>query len=180
MYATKPFYGYVNKTILTICDCLGIQRIPAFSINVVQGNFRGSFYREVCPVYSPKTLWETMFFKKKKRTGFVNFFLSPWKFNVFVNKAICNHFCHSSNDHRYCILSNSKCICGFSKLSLVRKIIHFNSNLQLHRSRFLKSCRNLVFLLMYWQSFLHKTRNDRFDIRKFSFHSSAITLSFRN
>ena len=98
---------------------------------------------------------------------------------LFVSKMIWNPFCHLSNDHRYCILSNSKCICSFSKSSLVRKIIHFNSNLHHHRNRFLKSCRNLVFPLMYWQSYLHKTRSYCFDIRKFSLHSSAITSSLK-
>ena len=40
MYTTRPFYGYVNKTMLMICDCLDIQKIPAFAINVVRGIFR--------------------------------------------------------------------------------------------------------------------------------------------
>ena len=67
MYTTRPFYGYVNKTILMICNCLDIQRIPAFAINVVRGIFIWSFYRDVCPIYSPKTLWETMFLKNKEK-----------------------------------------------------------------------------------------------------------------
>ena len=41
--------------------------------------------------------------------------------------------------------------------------------------------RNLVvFLPMYWRSSSLKTRNDCFDIQKFSFHSSATTSLLRN
>ena len=84
---TTPFCGYVNKTVLMICDGLDIQRIPAFAVNVVRGVFRWSFYRDLCPIYSHKILRKTVFFKKQ-RTGFINFFLCPWKFNVFVSKMI--------------------------------------------------------------------------------------------
>ena len=38
----------------------------------------------------------------------------------------------------------------------------------------------VMLLLMYLRSFSHKTRNNCFDIRKFSFHSSASTSSLRN
>ena len=51
-----------------MCDCLDIQRRPAFTINVVRGIFTW-FHREVCPICSPKALWETLLlFLKKNKT----------------------------------------------------------------------------------------------------------------
>ena len=137
MYTTRPFYGCVNKTKLMICDCLDIQRIPAFAIKVVRGIFRWLFYCDVCPIYSPKTLWQTMFFKSKEQDslttssvrGSLMYLLAVWFKIAFVT-------CRMIIDT---ILSNSTCICSFSKLLLARKMIHCNSNFHLHRNRFLKS-----------------------------------------
>ena len=133
MYTTRSFSRYINKNNTYDLWLLRCSKNAWLCDSCSPWNFQMIILLRCVSHLQPQgTVGNHVFQKTKNRI--------PWEFNVFVSKKILNRFCHPLNDHRHCILSNSKCIYSFSKSFLVRKNIHCNSNWHLYRNRFSKFC----------------------------------------